>query len=508
MVKATQVITDRDALQDKIARASEQVYKVAKAAYGPKAGNVVLGFKHGAPLLSRDGVTNIKRIKLADPVEDDIAQVIMQASEKNNQKVGDGTTAVVILTHHLLLAARRLESKGLNPMEIAEKLREAEKIALDYIQSIKKESKDEYLQKIATVSAGDPDLGAMIADIMQEVGKDGGVMIEQYEGLGVHNEIIDGFYFHKGYKDTDLINDQAANQSNHTEVPIFISNKTFNTEIEIAPVLNDIVRAGYKEIIMIAEINNLALETLKMSRAKGLLLAVPVDPAYTVGGRTLFLDDIALKTGGKVYNGVQFNVEEHLGFAREVLVTEHATTILDGDGDKALIKERIENLKDQLKDEEHPQSIQFIKDRLARLTGKMAIVRVGGAIEFEREEVKLRVQDSVSAVQSAMKDGILPGGGSTLARVKGTEFDDAFTQPFKALFDNAGLNPESYLARLEGVDAWQGFNLRNISDKPVDMLTEGIIDPSLVISEVVTNAIALVRGLITASAALPDPDKE
>jgi len=508
MVKATQVITDRDALQDKIARASEQVYKVAKAAYGPKAGNVVLGFKHGAPLLSRDGVTNIKRIKLADPVEDDIAQVIMQASEKNNQKVGDGTTAVVILTHHLLLAARRLESKGLNPMEIAEKLREAEKIALDYIQSIKKESKDEYLQKIATVSAGDPDLGAMIADIMQEVGKDGGVMIEQYEGLGVHNEIIDGFYFHKGYKDTDLINDQAANQSNHTEVPIFISNKTFNTEIEIAPVLNDIVRAGHKEIIMIAEINNLALETLKMSRAKGLLLAVPVDPAYTVGGRTLFLDDIAIKTGGKVYNGVQFNVEEHLGFASEVLVTEHATTILDGDGDKTLIKERIKNLKEQLKDEEHPQSIQFIKDRLARLTGKMAIVRVGGAIEFEREEVKLRVQDSVSAVQSAMKDGILPGGGSALARVKGTEFDDAFTQPFKALFDNAGLNPESYLARLEGVDAWQGFNLRNISDKPVDMLKEGVIDPSLVISEVVTNAIALVRGLITASAALPDPDKE
>ena len=508
MVKATQVITDRDALQDKIARASEQVYKVAKAAYGPKAGNVVLGFKHGAPLLSRDGVTNIKRIKLADPVEDDIAQVIMQASEKNNQKVGDGTTAVVILTHHLLLAARRLESKGLNPMEIAEKLREAEKVALDYIQSIKKESKDEYLQKIATVSAGDPDLGAMIADIMQEVGKDGGVMIEQYEGLGVHNELIDGFYFHKGYKDTDLINDQAANQSNHTEVPIFISNKTFNTELEIAPVLNDIVRAGHKEIIMIAEINNLALETLKMSRAKGLLLAVPVDPAYTVGGRTLFLDDIAIKTGGKVYNGVQFNVEEHLGFASEVLVTEHATTILDGDGDKTLIKERIQNLKEQLKDEEHPQSIQFIKDRLARLTGKMAIVRVGGAIEFEREEVKLRVQDSVSAVQSAMKDGILPGGGSALARVKGTEFDDAFTQPFKALFDNAGLNPETYLARLEGTDAWQGFNLRNISDKPVDMLEEGIIDPSLVISEVVTNAIALVRGLITASAALPDPDKE
>lgn len=508
MVKATQVITDRDVLQEKIANASDQVYAVAKAAYGPKAGNVVVGFKSGAPLLSRDGVTNIKRIKLADPIEDDIAKVIVEASEKNNQKVGDGTTAVVILSHHLLKAARKLESKGVNPMAVAEKLREAEVIALEYIDSIKKKSKDEYLQKIATISAGDPELGAMIADILQEVGVDGGVVIEQYEGLGVHNEIVDGFYFNRGYKDTALINDQSSNQSLHTDVAILISNKVFNTEVELAPVINDVVRAGYKELIIIGEVNNAALETLIMTRAKGLLLAVPVDPPYTVGGRTLFLDDIAIKTGGKVYDGVNFSIEDHLGFAKEVLVTEHSTTILDGDSSKELVDQRIESLKGQLTDEEHPQSIQYIKDRLARLTGKMAIIRVGGAIEFEREEVKLRVQDAVCAVQSAMKDSILPGGGSTLARIKGTEFDDAFTQPFKALFDNAGLNPESYLARLEDVDAWQGFNLRNITDKPVDMLEEGVIDPSLVISEVVTNAVALVRGLITASAALPDPDKE
>lgn len=508
MPKSVQVITDRDELQNKISRASEQVYKVAKSAYGPKAGNVILGFKHGAPLLSRDGVTNIKRIKLEDSVEDDVAQVIMQASEKNNQKVGDGTTAVVILSHHLIQAARKLESQGVNPMSIVDKLKDAQITALKYIDSIKKESSDEYLQKIAAVSAGDPELGSMIADVMQEVGVDGGVMIEQYEGLGVHNEIIDGFYFHKGYKDTDLINDPSSNQSNHKDVPILVSNKTLNTELEIAPLLNEIARAGYKELVIIGEVNNAALETLKMTRAKGIMLAVPVDPAYTVGGRSLFLEDIAIKTGAQVYNGAGFSVETHLGFAKEVLITEHATTILEGDGDDNLVKERIDNLKTQLENEEHPQSIQFIKDRLARLSGKMAIIRVGGAIEFEREETKLRVQDAVCAVQSAMKDGILPGGGSVLARVKGTDFDDAFTQPFKALFDNAGLNPEAYLARLEGANVWYGFNLRNITDKPVDMLKEGIIDPSLVISEVVTNSIALVKGLITASAALPDPDKE
>jgi chaperonin GroEL len=291
-------------------------------------------------------------------------------------------------------------------------------------------------------------------------------------------------------------------------VAILVSNKVFNTEVELAPILNEVVTKGIKELILIGEVSNAALETLIMTRAKGLLLVVPVDPPYTVGGRTLFLDDIAIKTGATVYDGVNFSVENHLGFANEVLVTEHSTTIINGDSDDDKVKDRIVNLKKQLKEEEHPQSIQFIKDRLARLTGKMAIIRVGGAIEFEREETKLRVQDAVCAVQSAMKDGILPGGGSTLAKVKGTEFDDAFTQPFKALFDNAGLNPESYIAKLDDANPWYGFNLRDITEKPVDMLEAGVIDPSLVITEVVTNAIALVRGLITASAALPDPEKE
>ncbi len=504
------VLTDRDLLQEKIALGSEALYKVAKAAYGPKAGNVMLGFKHGAPLLSRDGVTNIKLVRLADPVADDAIQAIKQVSEKNNQKVGDGTTAVVILTHHLLMAAQRLEGKGFNPMEIAAKLKDAEKVALEYIDSIKKPVIDDtFLEKVATISAGDPELGAMIADIMKEVGKDGGVMIEQYEGLGVHNELIDGFYFHKGYKDADLINDRTANQSNHFDVPILVSNKTFNTEVDIAPILNAVTRAGIKELIIIGEVNHAAIETLKMTRAKGLLMAVAVDPPYVVGGRSLFLDDIAVMTGSEIYDGVEFSVEKHLGLAKEVLVTEHSTTILDGDGEKELVQKRIDSLQEQLLEAEHPQSIQFIKDRLARLTNKMAIIRVGGAIEFERDEVRLRVQDAVCAVQSAMKDGILPGGGTTLARVTGTDFDDAFKQPFKQLVENAGLNPETYISRIEdSKQPWHGFNLRDITEKPVDMLEAGVIDPSLVISEVVINAIAVVGALITASAAIAHTEKE
>jgi chaperonin GroEL len=500
------VKTNRDEYQKIIAKASQTLYDVAKAAYGPAAGNVVLGFKHGPPMLSRDGVTNIKQVRSEDPFEDDVIQAIKQVSEKNNQKVGDGTTAVVILAHHLLLAAQHLEGKGFKPMEIAQSLKEAEIVALEYIDSIKKPVDDDFLDKVATVSAGDTELGQMIADVMREVGKDGGVLIEQYEGLGIHNELIDGFYFHKGYKDTALINDAAMNQSNHYDVPILISSKVFNTNVDIAPVMNDIYAAGFKEVILVADVQNEALEFLKLSKASGKLLAVAVDTPYVVGGKTLFLDDMALMTGATVYDGVDFEVGM-LGHAKEALITEYATTILDGDGDRKEVEQRIKSLHEQLENEEHPGSIQFIKDRLARLTNKMAIIRVGGAIEFERDEVKLRVQDAVCAVQSAMKDGVLPGGGVTLARIVGTEFDEAFREPFKQLLNNAGLNPEAFLASIWDGDAWLGVNLRDKAAL-VDMLEAGVIDPSLVIKEVVINSIAIVSGLITASAATAWPEKQ
>ncbi|MDE1829391.1 MAG: hypothetical protein KGI25_03610 [Thaumarchaeota archaeon] len=505
-MKSPLVLTNRDEYQKKVAFAAETIYQMAKAGYGPMAGNAVLGFKHGPPMLSRDGVTNIKELRSEDPFEDDIIATIRQVSEKNNIKVGDGTTAVTILAYHLLMAAQRMEIKGINPMEIARKLKEAEIIALKHIDKLKKPIGETTPQDIATVSAGDSALGQMIADLVIEVGKDGGVLVEAYEGLGVHNQLVDGFYFRKGYKETKLINDEAANQSNHYNVPILISAKPFNTEVDIAPVLDLILKGGYKEVVIIGEVSNAALETLLKTKASGILMGVPIDPPYAAGGTQLFLSDVAVMTGAQVYNGINFSTEM-LGQADEVLVNGYSTTILGGKGDKKDIDKRIESLQEQLKTETNQQSIQFIKDRLGRLSGKMAIIQVGGAIEFERDEKMLRVQDAVCAVQSALKDGIVPGGGVTLARVKGTEFDDAFKQPFKQLANNAGLNADGLLAQIEAAGAWKGFNLREMSNAPIDMLRSGVIDPSLVIKEVVTNAVSVASGLITASAAIAWPNE-
>lgn len=508
MIQTPVIETDRDKLQAAIARASEQLYKVAKSAYGPGSGNVVLGFKHGAPMLSRDGVTNMSQVRLEDPFEDDIVQAILQVSQKNNDKVGDGTTAVVILTHHLLMAAQKLEGKGFKPMEIATKLKEAEQIALKYVDSLVIPADDKLLEFVGTVAAGDPEIGKLIYEIMHEIGKDGGTMIEPMNGLGIQSETIDGFYFHKGFKNAKLINDPTSFNSSHKEVPVLVSSKRFDTEVDIAPVIQVIQESGFKEVIMVADVNNTAMLVLEAAKAKGIIMAVPVDPDYAAGGQALFLSDAALMLGCEVYDGGEFEINKHLGLAQEVLITASSTSIFGGDGDKEAIQNRLDQVREQLKETDHPQQVQFMKERLARLTAKMAIIKVGGAIEFERDEKKERVRDAVCAVQSAMKEGVLPGGGVVLARITGTEFDDAFKEPFKQLVTNAGGNPEAFLGRLEGSDDWDGFNLRNVSEKPINLLKEGVLDAALVVREIIINSISVVSGLITASAAVAQREKE
>lgn len=515
-----QLEIDRTLVQQKIKQASTTLYGIAKAAYGPSSSNVILGFSHGAPLFSHDGVTNIKMVRDADPFVDDIEQSIKTISEQNNQKVGDGTTAVVILEHHLLMAAQRMEGLGVPQRDIVAKLNAARETALSYIDSIKKpvlaESSgkkggaavDTYLENVATISAGDSAIGALIADVMCEVGTDGGVVIEQYEGLGVHPEVITGFYFAKGYRDTALINDPTNNQSLHENVAVLISSRKIATNVDLGPLLKATLEKGIKELVLIADVSDEVAQALLGLKSQGAIFVSVVEPPFVSGSRSLFLEDIALLVGAKVYEGTEYNPEEYLGYAKEVLITASSTTIIGGDGDEEHIKSRIEVLRAQVNEATHPQSIQFAKDRLARLSGKIAKIKVGGAIEAERDEMMLRIQDAVCAVQSAVKDGIVPGGGVTLARVKGTDFDDAFARPFRALMDNGGYNPDAYLAKLKSDQPWTGFDVMNISEEPCDMLEAGVIDAALVQKEVVRNAVSITIQLIRAGAQLAFTEKD
>lgn len=510
--KIPKLITDRQEVQANIKKASTILYDVAKTAYGPSSSNVILGFTHGEPLFSHDGVTNLKMVRDSDLFVDDIIQAIKTVSEQNNQKVGDGTTAVVILAHHLLMAAQKMEGLGVSQKEIVSKLSKAREVALKYIDSVKKpvsltSKLETNIANVATISAQDKDIGQLISDVMHEVGTDGGVVIESYEGLGVHPEIVNGFYFGQGYKDTALINDPANNQSLHENVPILISSRKFATNVDLGPVLKKLVDNGIKDFILLADVGDEVAQALAMSKSQGIIHGVAVEPPFVSGSRTLFLEDIALLVGGKVYEGTHFDPLEHLGYAKEVLVTANSTTIIGGDGEKKAITERIKVLRAQVAEATHPQSIQFAKDRLARMAGKMAKIKVGGALELERDELKLRIQDAVSAVQSAVKDGIVPGGGCCLAKVKGTDFDDAFKQPFRILMENAGENPDVYLARLDE-SPWLGFDLMNLTTMPQNMLETGVIDAALVIKEVVRNSVSVVMALIMSGAALSYAEKD
>lgn len=502
---------DRVKVQQYAKEASTKLYEVAKAAYGPGSSNVILGFTHGAPLFSHDGVTNLEMVRDEDSFIDDIIQAIKQASKQNNQKVGDGTTAVVILAHHLLMAAQKMEGLGVERREIVAKLNRAREVALAYIESIKKpvhlkgKETDSSLEKIASISANDSEIGQMIADIMHEIGSDGGVVIESYEGLGVHPEVVNGFYFNKGYRDASLINDSSNNQSLHTDVPILISSRKMATNVDINTILQTIHEKGIKEFILMSDISDEVGQTLLDLKQKGAIFGCVVEPPFVSGSRTLFLDDIALLTGAKVYTGTDFDISEHLGFAKEVLVTGNSTTVIGGDAETADVKARITELRDQVKNDANPQSIQFSKDRLARLAGKMAKIKVGGALEFERDELKLRIQDAVCAVQSAIKEGIVPGGGTTLAQVTGTDFDEAFKQPFKVLMGNSGYNPDAYLPKLK---EWYGFNLTDMTDEAQNMLEIGVIDAALVMKEVVRNATTVATGVIMGGAQIAQPAKD
>lgn len=465
----------------------------------------------GDPLLSRDGVTNIRRLYVADPVENMAIRTLVQASDQSNKHAGDGTTAVIILAYHLYKEARKLIAAGYNRMEVSRLLADTAQSVITQVRSIAKEVDPELLQKVCCISAGNEAIGYMISDVIREVGAEGGITVENYGGPGIYSDTVDGFYFTKGFTSLQLINDPSNLESRHIDVPILISEKRLMNTVDIAPILDKIATANIQELVIVAELGPEALELLLINRMKGIINCIPVAPPVHEGMRTLFLDDLALVTGGNVVapgaGGADFNAGM-LGYASKVVINEFSTTIIGADGMSEDVSLRVSDLQNQLKDTSDETTITALRDRISRLTGKIGIIKVGGITELEQAEVKLRVEDSISTAQAALKSGVVPGGGVTLARVHVTHFQRAFKQPFLQLCDNAGLNGERLLGQVENAKPWRGFNLNYMTKKPTDMVETGVIDAELVIEEVVRNAAAVAAGLITSTVGLSFVDRE
>lgn len=490
-----------DEARDKITNGVTAMYKVAKAAYGPKAGNVM--YEHnwpvGAAKISRDGVTNLEKVTLADRAENIAAKAVLQASKKNNAVAGDGTTAVAILTHHLYTAGRKLVASGHNQMEVARMIEETAEKALEYIDSVSKELSEGDLLAVAKVSSGNDGIAEMLAKTVEEVGE-GGITVEEHTGLGVYAEVIDGFYMRKGFTDVRLIKDGGSLSSDFENVPILLVDKVVSDAREMATIINQVVGAGHKEILIMGEIIHDALEFLVKMRGNKTIVATVAGIPATAGMKSIVLDDLATLTGGEVYqqgdNAADFTLE-HLGAARRVVVEELSTTIMDGGGDPGEIEKRLKELESQLNAETAAITTTAIKDRISRLKGKIGIIKVGAPTDIDREELRLRIDDAVCALQAARREGTVPGGGTTLARVTGTPFDNALQQLFIELASNAGEKAEYRLGKILEKEIGYGYDLKHLTDEPIDLREAGILDPTLVIKEVVRNAASVAGRLIT-----------
>jgi chaperonin GroEL len=404
----------------------------------------------------------------------------------------------------LYTQGRKLVAAGNNQMTVSKQIQEAAAEAIEIIDGVKRPLEPKLLSKIATTSAGDPAIGELVAETVNAVGADGGITLEDFAGRGVYNEIVEGFYFRKGLVSAYLAKDPGNLESKHYKVPILILDKNLAEQHEAAELMERIITKGFKELVVVGGVSGDALAFIVQLHLEHKLKVSIVEPPYDA--RSLFLDDLALMTDATVITE-GFDVNEFnpgmLGMAAKAVINTIGTTLLGPDGQEEKVAKRVKELKKQLDEATSPVDIEMIRGRLSRLTGKVAIIRVGGGSEVEQQEVKLRVQDAVGAAQAALKEGYLPGGGSTLARLNLLAgFKEAFEAPFKQLAANAGYNPEKLLFQLQDAPAGYGFDLRNMTDKPVDLVKAGVIDPALVMKEVILNASSVAAKLLTTSSGI------
>lgn len=512
MSKLSRKLTYGREFEDKKLRGVEAAYELAKTCYGPASGIAQIEINYGYPIASRDGVTNLRKLYLEDGDENMAARTLVQASEKNNKLVGDGTTGVVILAYHLYKEATKLIGSGYNRMVVSRMLKDTASEVIQKIDDMKIETTPEYSRYVAKVSASDEAIGDMIADVIERVGIEGNIIVEEFDGIGSYDEEVDGFYFRKGFSNEFLVNNLSSLESRMNDVDIFITEKSLRTATDIAPILNKVIQRAGKgaELLIIGEVSDEALATLALNKVNQNIFTTLVDVPVFGPMRSLFLEDIAAATGGKVFptgaNSSAFEVEM-LGEAEKAVINTYSTTIIGGKGVQEDIDARVRDLRKQFKEAESLTDKEEIKKRLSALTGKIAIVHVGSPTEIDRGEVQLRVEDAIAATQSAIRDGIVPGGGVCLAKISPNNFKDAFTSLFETLVENSGFNPKEGLYKIMEGDVWTGYDLRG-KFIPVNLLEKGIIDPAEVQKEIVRNATSVVSILITSQVGITFIDRE
>ncbi len=533
---AKKVFYDEDA-RKRVLAGAEILYNAVKTTMGPKGRNVVISKSYGAPTVTHDGVTVAKGVELGDVDDETLgykvgAELIKQAASKMNDVAGDGTTTVTVLTYHILNEANKLIAAGHNPMLLRKGLEAAAHDVIVKLETMSEDiqGKKSRVAEVATISAGDAEIGNLIADVMDAIGRDGVVTVEEGQSLTLEKEIVEGFTFDRGFVSAYMVTDTARMEAVYDKPAIVITDKKISSVQEFLPLLEKIVQSGKKDLVLIAEdVEGEALGTLVLNRLKGVFNTVAVKAPAFGDRRKDILNDIAILTGAEVITedrGMTFeNVElDVVGTARKVIVTKDETTIIEGNGNESEVAARIKQINAQAAAATSEYDKENLEKRRAALSGKVAVIKVGGATETEIEEKKYRVDDAVNAVKAALSDGIVPGGGVTLINLTATittsaDDDDAVAagkhllkraleQPFRILLTNAGLNADEWLPQVKAAKPGQGVNVNNPA-KLVDLKAAGIVDPTRVTKEALQNAVSIAGTSMTMGALVVDvPEKE
>jgi chaperonin GroEL len=531
---AKKVFYDEDARR-RVLGGAEILYNAVKTTMGPKGRNVVISKSYGSPTVTHDGVTVAKGVDINDVDDETLgykvgAELIKQAASKMNDVAGDGTTTVTVLTYHILSEANKLIAAGHNPMLLRKGLEQAASDVMKKLDGISEDiaGKKERIAEVATISAGDMQIGALIADVMDAVGKDGVVTVEEGQGLHLEQEVVEGFTFDRGFVSPYMVTDTGRMEAAFNKPAVVITDKKISSIAEISPVLEQLAQAGKKDLVLIAEeVEGEALTMLVLNKLKGVFNTVAVKAPSFGDRRKDILNDIAILTGATVISeeqGHSFDSVDmsFVGSARKIIVTKDDTTIVEGAGESTDIKGRISQINGQVKLSTSDYDKTELEKRRAALSGRVAVIKVGGASETEIEEKKFRVDDAVAAVKAAMDEGIVAGGGVTLVNLAGdikTIKDDtenagaqllarSLEKPFRILLENSGLNPDEWLPKVKADKPGQGVDVNNPS-KLVDMKTAGIVDPVLVTKQAVQNAVSIAGTSMTMGALVVDvPEKE
>ena len=527
---AKKIFYDAEA-REKVLGGAKALYDAVKVTFGPKGRNVVIEKSYGAPTITHDGVTVAEAVDLGKEDDETLgyqmgAKLIKTAAQKLNKAAGDGTTTVTVLTYNIIAEANKLIAAGHNPMDLRKGIEAAGAEIVKGIDKLaeKIDGDDKKIAEVATISAGDAEIGKLIADVIAKIGKDGVVTVEQGQGLEMQSEITEGYSYDKGFASAFFVTDANRQEAVFDKPEILITDKKISSVQDIVPFLEKMAQTGRKDLVIIAEeVEGEALSVLVLNKLKGVFNTLVLKAPAFGERRKEIMEDIAILTGATVISSDKgMSLEdaglEVLGSAHKIIATKDETTIIKGNGDSKAVKARIEQIKAQAEASTSDYETGEFNKRAAALEGRVAIIKVGGATETEIDEKKYRVDDAVAATKAALDEGIVPGGGVTLVNLSKSIKDDnagqtilknALKAPFVQIMENAGLNSQALLAQVEDAKDGQGINVMTPEKGLIDLKKAGVIDPARVTREAVQNAVSIAATTITMGALIVDlPEKD